>query len=90
MRFQELNVLTGGNGVYKTETQYIPLPLINSQEPVALGTLDFFKLGSYLKIQEIKESKHMWTKVNAFEMHIVKAIKSACLKQAFTLRGAGL
>lgn len=41
-------------------------------------------------MQEIKESKQMWTKVNPSEMHIVKAIKSIYLKQAFTLRGAGL
>lgn len=41
-------------------------------------------------MQEIKESKQMWTKVSPFEMHIVKAIKSLYLKQVFILRGAGL
>lgn len=47
--FQELNVLTGGNGVYKTETQHLLLPFIKSQETVALVTLDFFQMRFILK-----------------------------------------
>lgn len=90
MLFQELNVLADGNGVHKTESQHLPLPFIKSQETVALVTLKSFERDSYLKMQEIKESKQMCTKVNPFEMHIVKAIKSIYFKQAFTLRGAGL
>lgn len=41
-------------------------------------------------MQEIQESKQMWTTVNPFEMHIVKATKNVYFKQVFTLRGARL